>query len=1181
MGADYRLIRLSRKTNNKIIGESNGVQQYLSTDYFDVLHCVNKKTDDNFCSIMGIGEGGQQTADEIAIQSYALYCSEDTLSRYEGRKGYRDPFEDPDKNKHFLSLIQVYITPEITARTHVGEDFSAHTFLLEIEADIHAILDEFIVKNEKDISYRIYNLLSTGDFAVVIRSMRSETSFEISTALRRRYASIQDGTGTKKLVLYKTYTLLTMAEGVINAEVPEPFDQTATENQFVIRCCYSNKYWSEKNQIDIFWRDINKRNIRIYSLNGRYDFTVYLTEQEFKEVFPYIVQYKHIGTDTNVFNRFDECSIKEYNGVNYLVYLMKNDYVSYVNERYLLKTVSEQGTMTDKSLLAGVRKREFVSLANDNKYNEVLKLHIKVTNKLRDMYTNRRELFHYMELLGKLLDLCQTINSLSDTRIYASVLLDQISVLLVSINSYIDCIDDYNAGSVLTLIGEYLKESVGALDKYSQYIRNNNLQSLQTPNYNIESNTSMEKLLIAYGEFVYSVIEGYMGSKVAYQAGEKTGAKRYLPIVVPDLKKDTISVEVMFPEWNIYGKGLSEEIGCNQNYLMVITCPTLMELGDVPSVIASLFHEIAHQFRYEERMVRNHTILEYTLRHFFEVIAVGIIKEFELDKSAVDIQKDLSVIVRDSMLKAFKEIWCNSDVSFMFQNQEAPLAYFEECIVEDVENFLKSWNRAEDILTYIRAFVGWMLPYMPVGNAAVDKSLKALDMLAGRILESKEHDIWEKNIIRLQRRAFFLYAICGKEILKNQKEDLKRWNRHWADVFQTGRSRTMVIPWDAVAAPEDDYYFDGFHAECQAKLAGIRAIVLEFCMWLEDLRSDSEQYRYAAIQKMNKMFGERVYEYVCDAWAFNSQDYLNRGEEALYLIQSLDEVGRYYGIDYKSLVNRKNFLQLLGRNITRLGKEATEKIQEDIAAYREETSDLFMCSSISFSLTGYVNLMAQKLHIDDTVLDMDLQRIIRVAAVQWCDLNAKDFKDFYKSYQNQCVILMKETVSYVNEIFAYYNVDAEWSVPVIQWGNDFSDDLASQFAEQIIDMINFVRSQKVEDLACIDDLLHAESMLKIIYSMVQVSFLPLYKFYEDAVLKADYLNGVRTLRSLRSNDVSEYNDVVKALCKEIKDVMNQPYKKYQDAKKNLNRSIIEFLLVMHYENKRRYARKTEEATNGS
>ncbi len=144
-----------------------------------------------------------------------------------------------------------------------------------------------------------------------------------------------------------------------------------------------------------------------------------------------------------------------------------------------------------------------------------------------------------------------------------------------------------------------------------------------------------------------------------------------------------------------------------------------------------------------------------------------------MDKSAVDIQNDLSIISRDSMLKAFTEIWYkdsgNANVGFMYQNKEAPLAYFEECILEDAWDFLKSWNRRENILTYIRKFIGWMLPYMPVGSKKTGKSLKVFDILAGKILESRDYDTWEKNIFRLQRRAFLFICCVRRRDIKEQR----------------------------------------------------------------------------------------------------------------------------------------------------------------------------------------------------------------------------------------------------------------------------------------------------------------------------------------------------------------------------------------------------------------------------
>lgn len=1187
--ADFRLIRLSRKTNSTYTVECNDSQQYLSTDYFDVLHCVKKKPTDSFCSIMGIGEQEPQKANEIAIQSYALYCSEDTLNQYKGRACYGDPFEDEKGDKHFLSLIQVYITPEIIARAHLGEDCSAQSFLGEIERDIHAILERYVSDMKAAMIYRVYNLLSTGDFAVVVRSTRAETSFEISTALRRRYVCVKDSPEQTKLVLYKTYTLLTMAESVINAEIPTEHSDTSSRNQFVIRCCYSNKYWSEKQLVDAFWksRKNNKSDsINIYSLNGRYDFTVYLTEQEFKQVFPYIAQYKHIGTGDKVFETFEENGIKDWNGVNFLIYLMKNEYVSYVNERYLLKNISSPDTTMDESILAKVENRAFVSSANEEMCSKVLEQYKKVTDSLQLMHTNRRDLMNYMDLLYKLIQLCQTINSLSDTRIYASVLLEQISVLLDSINDYIHFIDDtdgINAGCILELMSEYLKESVGALDKYSQYIRNNNLQSLQTPNYNIESNTSMEKLLIAYSEFVHTFIAYYMESKVSEKVGERQSVKKYIPIVVPDLKKATVSVEVMLPDWNVYG-GVSDG-----RYLMVITCPTLRELGDVPSTTASLFHEIAHQFRYEKREMRNKTILSYTLEHFFETVVSGIVKEFELDKGPMDIQNNLVVIFRDCMREAFMEIWypdsedwdgTGQSIGYLHENREAPLAYFEDCILGDVELFLKSWNYAESILAYAKKFIGEILPHMPAGKILGDELLSKFDDLIDLILNSTDCDTWSEYIRELQWKALDFYKICGEEIFKNQKDDLIRWEERMEVLSSARALNDTVILWETF-----DYLgWEGGSNEdaprCPAKMAEVSRVVRAFCQNIGNLCNDQDQFQRHSVQRLNRRFRELVYEKICDAWSEISGEYMKARDEKLLLIQSLDEAGRYYGIDYKCGSNQKIFSKRLSRSINNLGMEAMDWIRADIAAYREETADLFMCSVIPLNLTGYVNLMAQKLHIDDTVPRIHLIRIIRVAAAKWCRLDSCDFADFYESYREQCVFLLRDIVTYVNGIMDYYHIGEGWKEELILWNENPSDELADRFALQIERLIGFVRALKADDPMCKDDLLHGESMLKIILDMVQVSFQPLYKFYENQAIKSDYIRGVQTLKALNLHDASGSAETIGALCCKIEHIMNCPWEKYQDIQEDLNRRIIEFLLCMHCENKRRNARKTEEVLDG-
>ena len=92
-------------------------------------------------------------------------------------------------------------------------------------------------------TYGIYQLLSAGDFAVVVRSRQAKTAFSVSTLIRRRSVCVKEnGLG---LVLYKTYTILTI-DGCIIDVFP---DAEAAKGQFVLRGCYSNLYWSKKDEI--------------------------------------------------------------------------------------------------------------------------------------------------------------------------------------------------------------------------------------------------------------------------------------------------------------------------------------------------------------------------------------------------------------------------------------------------------------------------------------------------------------------------------------------------------------------------------------------------------------------------------------------------------------------------------------------------------------------------------------------------------------------------------------------------------------------------------------------------------------------------------------------------------------------------------------------------------------------
>ncbi|MCI9421214.1 MAG: hypothetical protein HFG81_00650 [Dorea sp.] len=1193
MNSEVRLIRLCRRTNDGGVQDISESQQYLSTDYFDVLHSVKKELWDDFDSIMGIGDNGKQNINEIAIQSYTLYCDGQTMDKYGNRKYYGDPFDDAAGiDKPFLSMIQVHISPEIVARLKSEHSKSAYGFYIDIEDDIHDILNDFMEKYSDSICYKVYRLLSTGDFDIVIRSRLPEASYEISTALRKRYVcTCNNGNAAQeKIVLYKTYTLLTMAHNVINTGEDEEDFSFSEGNQFVIRCCYSNKYWSEKQKVDDFWRDEKeKSNIKIYSLNGRYDFTVYLTEKEFREVFPHIIQYKSINLNTDVDDfEGEKIDYKDADKVKYLIYLMKHGYLSYVNERYLLEHRKIHVNENDKSKFPMVEKQDFVAECNIQDYRHIEDLYDNVFGRIYALCTNRKKLIHYMELLHKIIRLCQTINQLSDTRISVSVLLELTEIVLNSVNCYLDYMDyeEDSESDILGLVEAYLRESVGALDAYSRYIRNNNLQYLQTPNYNIESNTSMEKVLIALSEYAYIFIKNYMNCETTVQEHLGLTEKTYIPIVVPNLGKDKVTVEVMFPEWNIYR--YQKDTGQARKYLIIITCPTVKEMGNVPVIMTSLLHEIAHQFRYEKRKIRNDTILRYTLQDFFEILSDGIVNEFEEIKSNTEVRLDLTILLRDALLEEFLGKWLievhkldkrTEGIDFITLNWDAPLAYYEECIWNSMEKFLESWDDSVDIPVHVNQFVRQILQYIQVDKEEIKEQLKKIEKSLEGLLEDEiSVEEWQSCNAQLKDGIIRLYVEGVAELLP--KDLYSDWLKDWSKILE----KELYSIWDILT---DEIYPDESQDENKDAVMEIQKAAIEILQFLT--KQEEGQYRQIIYSKLKEKYVKSVYKNICEKWKNNYEEGVKTPSGNIYKKQFLNEVGRYFGIDYFTDGNEKIFVKVIKENINNRKLEALDKIRTDIGLYREETADMFMCRMMSLNEIGYINLIASEINIEGQISDAYLQRCIRVIAVLWCKMNVRNFDEFMESYQVLCTNIFRKVRDYVNRLLKYYNMEC-WTRPIMNWSKDRSGVLTSRFSTQVSECLHYVQDMfKEKDNECIKNLNHAVTMLKIIYNMVIKGKSVLVKLYGDAekagsnenVLKEDYMRGREFLERLQKGEKEEEIGLLEEKLKQIASIINEPWKKFENEyKAEVNKEIIEFLLSMYYENKRRNAWGRKEYKGG-
>ena len=1250
MGADIRNVRLIRKNikdQAEVIQreEDENKETLFATDYFDVMKVEKKRLTDTFTSIMGIWPEESIGVDDIAVQSYSLYCSEKMLEYEKNIKKTGDPFRELDdgKSMSYLSMIQIHITPEILA--HVLTEMSEEEFMNCIYEDIHSILGAYTALDESlPMIYRIYKMISTGDFSLVIRSTDAKISFEISTLLRQRAVKCNKEKGIKSLVLYKTYTLLTLAESVITQDgegekfSPIEFKNVGGKsvsdikaadmgNRYVIRCCYSNLYWSEKNKVEEFLK--KKKSLsgyEIFGLNGRYDFSVYIQEKEFLELFRYIKEYKESrGKDQNgCIGEFDpDQTGGTLSIVDYLKYLMKNRYLSCINERYLLASNNRIPKIEDinqikptKVKLSGkaVSKREeFLDYKIQECGEKIKEKYKKIRELINAIQAYRKNMKHYMNLLNKLIVLCQGINGLSDTRIYALVLLEQLDVILDSVSIYIRLFGGKDMKGIhLDLLEDYIRESVCALDGYAQYIRNNNLQSLQTPNYNIESNTSMEKVLIGYSEFLNVFIEYYQKSAFSKMGEGSSIEHQYLPIVVPALSKREVAVEIMFREGVCYDwdweKQIREQMitertadldnifeNGKDRYCMVICIPTLTELGNIVTMVPSLFHEVAHQFRYESRKDRNDALLRHSIHVSMRMLARGLTGRLQSDIGCYDWTKVFEKTLEKYLITAYLDAFYQNsigEISYVFR--EAPLKIFSAHLENDMKENLKYWGKKDELKLIIQEFLRGMSYYYCAENRLIKKSFSVISEILRKIQDETGERMNEFEFGRqMERMIRCAYCIAWESSRQHSYVKIRELCKieNFEEWLEIGNIE-YEEEWSAQFAKMTAYEKSDSYK--------IWEIFQRFYCWIYDeLTSGLAGNIFDGSERAG--FIKLAYKKACEGW----YEELTEKRVRFGFDSNMEAMGRALGIDDDNENNFRIFKNILENEIDKYRDDMIRKMKEMIDLYREETADIFMCNAMGLEAFGYMYVLAVNWPDDRSLNNIQMKRCLDVILYQWClkenenDKSGPDYEKFRNLAEN-VMDKLKESVkvflenlneddlenlnkdpgslkehfeglkAHIDPMSFHWEKDMENLETVlanIQYLDDVCQDLRKYFKERKYRPLKFYK------IMC-------EMMYQ--YAVHVAEHIEYLREYDE--VSRDFVHGVENLRTLnQSMCENKENREVKMLgefSNKIAGFINEPClneivketQKYAD----MNRESIEFLTNMYYLNKRRTAQKLED-----
>lgn len=348
--------------------------KFAVLDYFDTFS-VGQETD----IISGcIGKKQEEVSGDeqnhLALQEMCFESEEE--------------FHGPDREKMFLTLIQVFVNTD-----YVWTSLEAVQNLLREYTE--KITEKLRENSKKKVDFQIFQLITAGDFLVSVTSNDIHAAYDISTMLR----DIWIEAGDEKKQLFTTYSIVGMPfelEGISEKDGTIIYDK---KDIVSIRCIYSDKY--QQNEVRISTKSGNENDE--YQLYGRYDYTVDIPLEDFLLIRDSVIKYKTRKGDLIEFREnCDKLKGKLKNDVTikFMDLIAENAFV-YWNERILLYKRDELTDYRGKQEFHIEQSRKTEPLKQRNKIhyknccNLLKKIKQNQTIKERDRVNPYYELLEY------------------------------------------------------------------------------------------------------------------------------------------------------------------------------------------------------------------------------------------------------------------------------------------------------------------------------------------------------------------------------------------------------------------------------------------------------------------------------------------------------------------------------------------------------------------------------------------------------------------------------------------------------------------------------------------------------------------------------------------------------------------------------------------------------------------
>lgn len=966
---------------------------YFVTDYFDGIKIEDLNSDSvTLAECMGIKKAANRNNVGISHQRYCLYSEEDSEEDILGT----------NQELPLLTVIQVFINPDIYQATGFAEDgkeISCGNCMYRVRKHIQK---QF--KSNGKIRWKMYRLLTAGDFAIIVRSERIHDAYDISTLIRK-ICMVPEETGKREAVFF-TYSISGVLDRCVDGqEVYTSLDWRKclnADDRVMVRIVYNHanelKNVTVENYVSIQEEFLKSG----YRLLGRYDYQMECTPSEFQELYSYIRNYKlgMDGLETEILNGDFSSKVKA------LLLMMQNGYVLRINEKIYLyyesdKLLSEASTCIWKVNV----EKTWTSLYE---YNEDVILQIKdsvvqIEDKLMYLYQSERNLKESVRLLGRFCRVLHEINQMLELRVSTANLAKQLKIMVESLQYYLDNAEknDCDNRKIANRVSEYLRLGINDLEIFARYVGNINLQTLQTPNYDLQTNMCIEKILLAYSQFLRPFLMGQDAGGDEKKPYHFSGA--LYPMVVPNMAVRDLSVCVLFDDYHF-----EDDIQERKIYekLVIVNNPTFLYLCENCFFIPTVFHEIAHQFRYETHRKRNGCLEKYLMKSFLYDIVIEIIDEegeygFDLEEGIENVIDEVYKRIEGKLVvDKTKEM----GLQFFALEFESAMQEFFEMVNEQImpTAFIKQ---------YIERTKGDVIKYDVEILNLMKEIRDEAEKLENTFTENEDcdYDIFNQLLKNLENYFVMQEAQLFGEIIRRINiiaEEMRQSHgenqvvkvlgefcmESWKGKNPDEKGRRIFLIWNDLE--KNEYISDYIVRE---DLKGLLKSYHNLCNAYRELEGKCD------LEKMIRGFHyQNVFGDLCMALYESLLEMLEEFENDRNRQLEWDAIcmeGEWFGqLKRRIKFEKEEGIKKRLRNIflKYQGEKIGEFINSYIDCYREVTSDLFMCSMMGLNGFGYLVIVAENFAFNE---ENEFALYKRISFVLQClskkrnktELNADDF----------------------------------------------------------------------------------------------------------------------------------------------------------------------------------------------